>query len=78
MIMLNFFRNFWELNTMPIVDMWNDAQTVNEKIVAVFFSTWIAILLVLFYVGMTSLIYGLISGEADVANATFGIFDYCC
>ena len=76
--MLKFFRNFWELNTMPIVDMWNDAQTVNEKIVAVFFSTWIAILLVLFYVGMTSLIYGLISGEADVANATFGIFDYCC
>jgi len=78
MIMLNFFRNFWELNTMPMVDMWNDARTVNEKIVAVFFSTWIAILLVMFYVGMTSLIYGLISGKADVANATFGIFDYCC
>jgi hypothetical protein len=76
--MLNFFRNFWELNTMPMVDMWNDARTVNEKIVAVFFSTWITILLVMFYVGMTSLIYGLISGEADVANATFGIFDYCC
>ena len=76
--MLNFFRNFWELNTMPMVDMWNDAKTVNEKIVAVFFSTWITILLVMFYVGMTSLIYGLITGEADVANATFGIFDYCC
>ena len=76
--MLKFFRNFWELNTMPMVDMWNDARTVNEKIVAVFFSTWITILLVMFYVGMTSLIYGLISGEADVANATFGIFDYCC
>jgi len=78
MIMLKFFRNFWELNTMPMVDMWNDAETVNEKIVAVFFSIWIAILLVLFYVGMTGLLYGLISGEADVANATFGIFDYCC
>lgn len=76
--MLKFFRNFWELNTMPMVDMWNDAETVNEKIVAVFFSTWITILLVLFYLGMTSLIYGIISGEADVANATFGIFDYCC
>ena len=76
--MLKFFRNFWELNTMPMVDMWNDAETVNEKIVAVFFSTWITILLVLFYLGMTSLIYGIISGEADVANATFGIFDHCC
>jgi len=76
--MLKFFRNFWELNTMPMVDMWNDARTVNEKIVAVFFSTWITILLVMFYLGMTSLIYGLITGEADVANATFGIFDYCC
>ena len=78
MIMLKFFRNFWELNTMPMVDMWNDAETVNEKIVAVFFSGWIAMLLILFYVGMTTLIYGIISGEADVANATFGIFDYCC
>ena len=76
--MLSFFRNFWELNTMPMVDMWNDARTVNEKIVAVFFSTWITILLVMFYLGMTALIYGLITGEADVANATFGIFDYCC
>lgn len=73
--MLKFFRNFWELNTMPMVDMWNDAETVNEKIVAVFFSGWIAMLLILFYVGMTTLIYGIISGEADVANATFGVFD---
>ena len=55
--MLNFFRNFWELNTMPMVDMWNDARTVNEKIVAVFFSTWITILLVMFYLGMSTLIY---------------------
>jgi hypothetical protein len=26
--------------------------------------------------GMSVLLYGLISGEADIQNATFGVFDY--
>jgi len=36
---------------------------------------WIASLLILFVVGWTGLVWGIISGEADIQNATFGIFD---
>ena len=45
------------------------------KIVDVILKVWIAGLLGLFVLGMISIIYGIISGEADVQNATFGIFD---
>ncbi len=33
-------------------------------------------LLALWAVGMSVLLYGLFSGEADIQNATFGVFDY--
>jgi len=36
---------------------------------------WIASLLILFVVGWTGLVWGIVSGEADIQNATFGIFD---
>lgn len=36
---------------------------------------WIASLLILFVVGFTGLIWGIVSGEADIQNATFGVFD---
>ena len=34
------------------------------------------IITAMWVLGMGTLLYGLISGEADVANATFGVFDY--
>jgi len=36
---------------------------------------WIAGLMVLVVLGFTGLIWGIVSGEADIQNATFGIFD---
>lgn len=36
---------------------------------------WIASLLILVVLGFTGLIWGIVSGEADIQNATFGIFD---
>ena len=33
-------------------------------------------LLAMWALGMSVLLYGLISGEADIQNATFGVFDY--
>lgn len=33
-------------------------------------------LLSMWVLGMSVLLYGLISGEADIQNATFGVFDY--
>lgn len=48
------------------------------KIVDIIIKMWIAGLLFLFAFGFTAIIYGIISGEADIQNATFGVFDYCC
>lgn len=36
---------------------------------------WIASLLILVVLGFTGLVWGIVSGEADIQNATFGIFD---
>ena len=33
-------------------------------------------LMILFWVGWIRIVYGILSGEADFENATFGIFDY--
>ena len=33
-------------------------------------------LMVMWILGMGTLLYAFASGEADVANATFGVFDY--
>ena len=33
-------------------------------------------LLAMWVLGMSVLLYGIISGEADIQNATFGVFDY--
>ena len=33
-------------------------------------------LLAMWALGMSVLLYGIISGEADIQNATFGVFDY--
>ena len=36
---------------------------------------WIASLLILVVLGFTGLVWGIVSGEADIQNATFGVFD---
>lgn len=45
------------------------------KIVDIVLKVWLAVLLGMFVLGFTALMYGIISGEADIQNATFGIFD---
>ena len=70
-VFVSFIRNALE----PLKQMWADAETKGEKAVAIFFGTWISVLMILFWVGWIVLIYGILSGEADFENATFGIFD---
>ena len=53
-------------------EMWKDANTPLDYIIVF----WIYGLLGLFGIGMIGLLYGMITGQADVSNATFGIFDY--
>jgi len=45
------------------------------KVIDVVLKLWVAGLFGLFVLGMISILYGIISGEADIQNATFGIFD---
>ena len=45
------------------------------KVIDIMLKLWVAGLFGLFVLGMVSIIYGVISGEADIQNATFGIFD---
>jgi len=60
-----------------LVQIWKDKLS-DYVILDYIFKIWIFGLLGLFVVGFTTLMYGFISGEADVQNATFGVFDYCC
>tara|TARA_B100000927_G_C16327016_1_gene413699 strand:+ start:611 stop:802 length:192 start_codon:yes stop_codon:yes gene_type:complete len=60
-----------------LVQIWKDKLS-DYVILDYIFKIWIFGLIGLFVVGFTTLMYGFISGEADVQNATFGIFDYCC
>jgi len=45
------------------------------KVMDIIAKIWIAGLLFMFVLGFVSIIYGIISGEADIQNATFGVFD---
>lgn len=45
------------------------------KVIDIILKAWIAGLMALFAVGFVLVMYGIISGEADIENATFGVFD---
>ena len=63
------------MNVLTMI--WNDR--LHDNIVWNFIlKLWIFGLLGLFVLGFATLMYGIISGEADIQNATFGVFDYCC
>ena len=45
------------------------------KIMDIIVKIWVAGLMILFVAGFTTMMYAIISGEADIQNATFGVFD---
>jgi len=57
-----------------LLDIWKDKLS-DYVILDYIFKLWIYGLMGLFVLGFTAIVYGIISGEADIANATFGIFD---
>jgi len=56
------------------LEIWNDKLS-DYVVLDYLYKIWITGLLGLFVIGMGTLLYGIISGEADIQNATFGIFD---
>lgn len=68
---INFF-------THPFIEIYEDIfkqPTLLLKIWQAFLLVWVSSLFLLFIVGWTVLVYGLLSGQADYSNATFGVFD---
>lgn len=53
------------------IEMWQDAETPLDYVVLF----WVAGLAATAIVGVVGLFYGILSGQADVNNATFGVFD---
>ena len=60
-----------------LVEIWKDKLS-DYVIMDYIAKIWITGLLFMFVLGFATLMYGIISGEADIQNATFGVFDYCC
>ena len=54
-----------------LLQIWKDAETPLDY----FMATWVSGLFALAVVGFVSLAYGIVTGQADFSNATFGIFD---
>ena len=54
-----------------LLQMWKDANSPLEYLVTL----WITSLAGLTLVGFAGLFYGIVTGQIDFSNATFGIFD---
>jgi len=52
-------------------ELWEDAKSPADFIIIM----WIYGLVGLATISMISLLYGMFTGQADVTNTTFGIFD---
>ena len=57
-----------------LLEIWKD-RLHDNMIWNLILKLWITGLLFMFVLGFVAIIYGIISGEADIENATFGIFD---
>lgn len=57
-----------------LIEIWKDKLS-DYVIMDYILKIWISGLLFMFVLGFVSIMYGIISGEADISNATFGIFD---
>lgn len=55
-----------------IAAIWKEADTPVEYLIAL----WITLLAGTAVIGFAGLFYGIVTGQTDFSNATFGIFDY--
>ena len=68
---INFFAN-------PFIEIYEDIfkqPTLFLKIWQSFLLLWVSSLFLLFIVGWTTMVVAILTGQADLDNATFGVFD---
>ena len=71
MNVINFIAN-------PFIEIYEEIfkqPTLTLKIWQSFLLVWVTSLFLLFIVGWTTLVVALLTGQADLDNATFGVFD---
>jgi len=71
MNVINFIAN-------PFIEIYEEIfkqPTLALKIWQSFLLVWVTSLFLLFIVGWTTLVVALLTGQADLDNATFGVFD---
>ena len=56
-------------------ELYVEATTISEKLLALFISFWISVLLVISSSGIGMVIYELITNPTQFNNVTWGIFD---
>jgi len=56
-------------------ELYVEATTISEKLLALFISFWISVLLVISSSGIGMVIYELITNPTTFNNVTWGIFD---
>ena len=67
--------NFFASPFIAIYEEIFEQPTLLWKIWQAFLLVWVSSLFLLFIVGWLTLVIGIITGEADFSNATFGVFD---
>ena len=70
--------NLITLIANPFIEIYEEIfeqPTFLWKIWQAFLLVWVASLFILFIVGWSTLVIALITGQADISNATFGVFD---
>ena len=70
--------NLITLIANPFIEIYEEIfeqPTLLWKIWQAFLLVWVASLFILFIVGWSTLVIALITGQADISNATFGVFD---
>jgi len=71
MNVINFIANSF----IEIYEEIFEQPTLLMKIWQTILFVWVTGLFLLFLVGWSTLVVGLITGQADFSNATFGVFD---
>lgn len=70
--------NLITLIANPFIEIYEEIfeqPTLLWKIWQAFLLVWVSSLFILFIVGWSTLVIALITGQADISNATFGVFD---
>ena len=64
------------INPIPLIkEEFNEATTISQKTLVIFITLWATFLITLSVLGVSRIIYELITSPSTFNNATWGVFD---